>query len=485
MGFGGSMVGLIGYGCYVPRGRVSRASMAEAWGGNAGLGGDRAAAGFDEDAITLAVEACTEALIGVEARSIGALYFASTTSPFGEKSAADLVAGALDLRSEVFTAEFCGSSRAWLSALRAAHDAVKAGSVRSVLVVGADVRTAAPGSSQEALLGDAAAAVVVGTGEILAEIETLVSMSGDFSPVWRLTTDRFLMWDDFKVAAEAYVEGTLHLVRRLLEVSAREPGDIQRAIVSALDPGSYRALVKASGMADKFDPRPLLEEVGASGVSSVPLQLCAALQGARAGDRLLLAAWAGGGDGMVLHCTEAVGRRSSRRRVDEWVGSRALLPYFDYLRGRELVFAQDGPWDFSPFASLTMARRESRQNLRLYAQLCAACGAIAFPARPACGACGASGEFNELKLAHRGQIATWNRDHVFPGPGSPLVNVVVDLDGGGRLLTQLTEGEPAIGGSVELCLRKLHMGRGMPHYWWKARTPRGVAASELEWGAVP
>ena len=50
--------------------------------------------------------------------------------------------------------------------------------------------------------------------------------------------------------------------------------------------------------------------------------------------------------------------------------------------------------------------------------------------------------------------------------------VSIDLDGGGRLLVQMTdyEYEPVkIGDRVELVFRKMHEAGGYHNYYWKAR----------------
>ena len=80
------MVGIASYGTYVPILRISHLEIAQAWGGSSGTG-ERAVANFDEDSITMAVEAATDCLQGLDRREIGALYFASTTPPYSEKPA--------------------------------------------------------------------------------------------------------------------------------------------------------------------------------------------------------------------------------------------------------------------------------------------------------------------------------------------------------------------------------------------------------------
>jgi hydroxymethylglutaryl-CoA synthase len=55
------------------------------------------------------------------------------------------------------------------------------------------------------------------------------------------------------------------------------------------------------------------------------------------------------------------------------------------------------------------------------------------------------------------------------------LRVFVDLDGGGRVLLEMTDGDPStvrIGVPVELTFRRIHDGAGFANYYWKARPPR-------------
>src|SRR6185295_20376893 len=111
---------------------LDRALIAKAWGKRAA--GTRTVAGPDEDGLTLAVEAGTVCLGDTDATTLDGIYFASTSAPYHEKQVSSVVATALDCRRDVAVADFGGSVRAALSALRAACDAVVAGSLGTVLV---------------------------------------------------------------------------------------------------------------------------------------------------------------------------------------------------------------------------------------------------------------------------------------------------------------------------------------------------------------
>src|SRR5215470_19896458 len=88
--------GILSFGAYIPRLRLQRRAIAEAnaWLNPAlkSLGkGERAICNWDEDPITMAVEAARDALSGRARSSISALRFASTTFPFLDRVNAGIV----------------------------------------------------------------------------------------------------------------------------------------------------------------------------------------------------------------------------------------------------------------------------------------------------------------------------------------------------------------------------------------------------------
>jgi uncharacterized OB-fold protein len=102
--------------------------------------GEKAVVNFDEDSITMAAAAAIDCLNGLDRQALDGLFFASTTSPYKEKQASTTVAAGADLRSDIITGDYTNTLRAGTLALRAALDAVKAGSAKQVMVTAADCR---------------------------------------------------------------------------------------------------------------------------------------------------------------------------------------------------------------------------------------------------------------------------------------------------------------------------------------------------------
>ena len=116
------MNGITAYGAYIPRARLSKQSMAEtnAWfdAGLKSLGkGERSICNWDEDTITMAVEAASACRAAMGEQSVSALYLASTTFPFLDRQNSVLVAEALNMDRTLRTMDIGGLQRAATSAL--------------------------------------------------------------------------------------------------------------------------------------------------------------------------------------------------------------------------------------------------------------------------------------------------------------------------------------------------------------------------------
>src|SRR5260370_1017299 len=90
------MAGIVSYGSYIPYRRLKRAAIAQVLGGVPGKG-EKAVASFDEDSVSMAVEALRDALKGAPNATINSLFFATSTPPYAEKLNSAIV-GAAALR---------------------------------------------------------------------------------------------------------------------------------------------------------------------------------------------------------------------------------------------------------------------------------------------------------------------------------------------------------------------------------------------------
>ncbi|MFP6654663.1 MAG: zinc ribbon domain-containing protein, partial [Myxococcota bacterium] len=451
------MIGILSYGAYIPRTRLPLRVIA----GLSAKEGDpeKAVTWNDEDAITLGVTAGVHCLAGFDRSQIDMLIFASTTLPFQEKQAASLAARALDLPRDIQTADQTGSIRAGTTAIRAAFDAVRAGSAKSVLVIASDARVAAPGSSLETKFGDGAAAFLIADGECLASLDRFAAVSEEITDVWRPTGHDFVhTWEDRFVVQQSFLPNMRRVIQKLLDQTKGSMGDFNRVALSAPDARSHATLAKAVGVSPSALQPSLFGRLGNAGAAFAPLQLIAALEEAGSEEQILLVSFGDGAEASSFRTTKAIEKCSARRGVD-WnlTRRRVITRYEDYIKAKGLSATE---WEAgtSPGLSATILHRERDDDLSLLGQRCQKCQAIQFPAQRLCESCYAKDDFEKVRLSDRvGKIVTYTFDFFFPTPNPPTIVTIVDVDGA-RIHLQIVEANPEeieIDQEIEFVFRRI------------------------------
>ena len=471
------MAGIISYGAYIPIYRLGWDLLAQVWGGTARKG-EKAVANFDEDTITMAVEACSDALGGME-RNADGLYFASTMPPYREKQCAGIIAAALDfpVNREFFTADFTNSLRAATSALKAGLEAVKSGMARKVIIATADCRMPAPNSKTESIFGDGSAAFVLGDTDVAVEIEGIYTIYSEFIDGWRKEKDTYLLtWEDRFIFEEGYENHLPRAIEGLMAKHQLTKEDFSKFVLYAPDAKRHAAMVKRLGLTPDKVQQPLFNQVGHTGCALVPMMLVEALEGAKPGDKILMANYSDGADAFSLRVTEQIEKVRDRRGVKHHLESKLMLANY----GKYLVFRDLMEWEPerrpADVSSLTSLWRERNQFLRFHGGKCRSCGTVQHPIQRVCAVCRAKDDYEEVRLSDKkGTIFSFAMDERAMVKDLPNVSCVIDFDGGGRYVGVLTDREPEkvrTGMEVEMTLRNLHDGSGIHNYCWKPRPIR-------------
>jgi hydroxymethylglutaryl-CoA synthase len=460
------MAGITSYGAYIPMLRLPFAAI----GG--GDGGEKAVANWDEDSLTMATAAAVECLRGLDRGLVDGVLFASTSYAYKEKQGAAIIAKALDLRRDVVTTDFGDSLRAGTNALRAAVDAIKAGSARRVLVAVGDTRMAPPRSPMERTLGDGAAAFLIGETDVVAGVEASYAIADEILDVWRTDGDPFVhAWEDRFIVDHGYRHNVVEAVRGLLQRCGLGPADVARAVLYGPDARSLALVAREIG----FDPKAQVQDalfgkVGNTGAAFAPLLLVAALEEARPGDRLLLVSYGDGADAFLLEVTPRIAAVQDRRGVRWHLGRRAELPSYDtYLRFRSLL-ATGHDRRAGAGISATIHFRDRDEDVSLLGLKCRRCGMVQYPFQRVCFGCYARDEFDKIRLSDRtGHVKAFTLDNFAGSPAPPLIATVTEVEGA-HLFIQMTDASPkelALDLPVELTFRRIHEAGGMPNYYWK------------------
>jgi 3-hydroxy-3-methylglutaryl CoA synthase len=466
------MIGITGCGYHVPFCRLERTHFGQAWNRRVGKG-ERAAIYFDEDALTLGFEAAQRCLEYTGNKKIDALFFASTSAPFWQRSTASFLAAACDLSAACETSDFGGSLRSATAALRAGVDALNSRRLSTLLIATGEVRDGQPGETEEEWFGDAGSAVTLGRENVLVEIMGLATHSSDFWDEWRRDGDDFIRTQASRFSTErGYQKNLVAVGKALLEKHGVQASQVAKVILPSPDGRAHSATAKKLGFQEAQLLDPCFGEIGAPGSAASFLLLAAALEGASPGDLLLLLNYGDGADGVLLRVTEEIQKRPLPSSLSDHLSEKRLYSSYQIFQKMRSYYKHHQ--EAAELSNVLLEKEES-QNIRLHGTLCIRCGTRQYPITQVCGACQNRDSLHEVPLEHTGQIFTFTRDHLYVAPDSPTIMSVVDVDQGGRLYLQMTDVDPEdvrVEDPVVLTLRRRKEGPTMHNYYWKCRPVR-------------
>jgi hydroxymethylglutaryl-CoA synthase len=468
-----TVVGITSLGAYVPVYRLMRDEISRAWRTKS-LGGERAVAGHDEDSLTMAVGAALDCMRHGDKR-IDGLFFASTTSPYKEKQVASIIAAAMDLPEETRTADFGGSLRSGTIALSSAIDAVKSGSAESIMVAVSDSRMGAGKSQFEQLFGDGAAALTIGTSGVIASIEGSHALFSELLDTWRLEGDTFVQsWEERFVFGEGYMKTMERLVSGVMEKYDLSPKEFAKVVLYGPDRRSHVNLARRLGFDLRTQVQDLLfQSIGNTGAATLPIMIIHALSEARPDDRILVANYGDGGDAFILKVTRDAEKMEGKQEIKERLEKKIYIDYERYLSWRDLVPLEEARRPDRRPPSIPCLWRERKSAVALYGDKCNRCGTVQYPPQRICAKCQAKDDFEEYRLSDmKGKIFTYAIDYLTASREVPAIIGVVDFEGGGRMMCEISECEPSkveIGMPVGMCLRKQSQKGSIQNYVWRAR----------------
>ena len=477
-------IGIKSYGAYLPKYMLPRELIAKAWDFPV-VPGTKAVAMVDEDSLTMSVEAGLDCLAGIDPKTVDGIFFASTTQVYTEKDSASLIATVLDMREDIITADFTDSTKAGTTALTRAVDTVKANKdINSILVIAADTRKPEPSTMWEYGFADGAAAILVADEEnIPISIDDYYSVSANVTGPWkRAEKDEFIRTFEPKMDAKFYVESITKVMSEILKRNNLNPSeDIAIAAYYYNNPRMHSRISKIMKFGQGVAQNGLFFQVGDTGTPMPFMLLIASLRRPKPDAKIIMAGYGDGADAILMQVRDKDGVKAISKGRMGFVGhqkSMTLLKnYNSFIEFKELINKDR----YIRKSSAVLIWRDTSSVYKWYGVKCKNCGTVQYPDMSrACSVCRADDQLERVKLQKKGELFTYTLDHLVGGAylNTPVPRCVVDLDGGGRVLVNMTEIEKPeenveIGMRVELTFRKEHEGAEFKNYYWKCRPVRG------------
>ena len=470
--------GILAFGAYVPRRRLPRKTIADAmaWANpalKAQAKGERAIRAWDEDSLTMAVEAARDCNLA-DFDAPRTLVLASTTLPYADRDNAAVVVEALGLNEHINTLDMSASLRAGTAALA---NALRA-SDGSSLVIASDCREARPASPLEMQIGHGATAMLIGGGDaLLARALGHRAISRDMVDHYRARGDRF----DYTVE-DRWVrdEGFFKLIPETVQPLLEETGVAADTIDHVVFPCPARVatrLCKILGLPESALADDLVARCGHTGTAHPSLMMARILEQASPGAKILLVGFGQGVDAFLFEVTDNISNYHPRLGADGHLARRREeTSYLRYLAHQGALPVDWGNRaEFDNRTALTALYRNRESVTGFNGGRCEKCGTVQFPSTRICvnPQCREFDTQQPVPLSGvKGTVKSFTEDWLAFCPNPPLQYGNVEIEGGGNILMEFTDCEPgtlAIGMPVEMRFRikDVDARRSFTRYFWK------------------
>ncbi len=340
------MSGIVGYGTYIPKYRLKLSEIAQMWGKSAAEieGGlritEKAVHGFDEDAVTMGIEAGRKAIdmAGIDPQLIGSVYVGSESHPYVVKPSSTTVGEYLGVGNNYFAADLEFACKAATAGMQVTVGLLNSKSVKYGLVVGSDTAQGKPHDALEYTAASAACAYILGSrqSEIIANILEMSSFSSDTPDFWRRDGARYPSHFGRFSGEPAYFTHIIEEGKNLFAKSNLKPSDFSYCVFHMPNGKFPRVVAKRLGFTEKQLAQSLIvDKIGNPYSASSLMGLAAVLDIAKPKQKIFFVSYGSGAgsDGFIFEITKEILQKQKKTiPVSTQTENKIYISYPTYLR---------------------------------------------------------------------------------------------------------------------------------------------------------
>jgi len=339
------MIGIVGYGGYIPRFRIKVEEIASVWNADAkalksGLNvEEKSVPSIDEDTATIAVEAALNALkmAGIDPKEIGAIYVGSESHPYAVKPTSTIVGEAIGCGTEFTAADTEFACKAGTAGLQMVMGLIEGGYIKFGLAIGADTAQSKPGDALEYTAAAGGAAYILGKNGIIAEIEGTFSVSSDTPDFWRREGIEYPSHGGRFTGIPAYFKHVVSATQGLMSKLSLKESDFDY-VVFHMPNGKFplNAAKMLNIDLDKLKPGLVVQKIGNTYSGSSMLGLASTLDIAKPGQRILLTSYGSGAgsDSFSIKVTDLIEEKRKTKKIQDFIDDKEYVTYSHYTRLR-------------------------------------------------------------------------------------------------------------------------------------------------------
>jgi hydroxymethylglutaryl-CoA synthase len=339
--------GIVSYGAYVPRYRITPKEIGRVWGSDGEAVGQglnvyrKSVPSPDEDTITISTEALRTALVrgAIDPQQIGAIYIGSESHPYAVKPSATVVAQAVGATPNLTAADYEFACKAGTAAIQTCLGLVGAEMVRYGVAIGTDTSQGAPGDALEYSASAGGAAIVIGRERVICRVLRTLSYTTDTPDFWRREGQKYPSHSGRFTGEPAYFRHVTECAHQVMEASGTSAKDYRHVVFHQPNGKFPQRVGKQLGFSEAQMRHGLVTPfIGNTYSGAALIGLANVLDHGEPGDRILMVGYGSGAgsDGFDLEVTDEIVRydRSFGKPVQWYLDQGQELTYAVYAKFR-------------------------------------------------------------------------------------------------------------------------------------------------------
>lgn len=345
------MHGIVSYGVYIPKYRIKASDIAGVWKKD-GLAiedsfkiTEKSVPGFDEDTITMALEASMEALMvgGIPPSSIQSVFLGSESHPYAVKPSSTIIGEYLGIGNNYFAADLEFACKAATAGMQITCGFLGSKEISYGLIAGSDTAQSKPRNALEYTAGSAACAMVLGDKEkeVVAKVLFMSSFSSDTPDFWRRDSIKYPSHFGRFTGEPAYFHHVMSEAKILFTKSGLSPSDFSYCVFHMPNGKFPQIVAKKLGFTkEQLAPSLTVPAIGNPYSASALIGLASVLDIAKPNEKIFLVSYGSGAgsDGFIFQTTPAIlGLQKKITPVKDKVGKKSYISYIDYLKQTHII----------------------------------------------------------------------------------------------------------------------------------------------------
>lgn len=338
-------VAILSYGVYIPKYRIKISDIAPLWGKNPkdierSLGVlEKSVSGIDEDTVTMAFEAATQAFkkINLPSSKLELCLVGSESHPYAVNPTATIVSEFLGVGRNYIAADLEFACKAATAGIIFASGLISCGKISYGIVIGSDTAQAKPHDVLEYTAASGACALILGADSQYSKAKLLdfTSYSSDTPDFWRRDGIPYPSHGGRFTGEPAYFHHVEGAAKRLLEKSKTKPSQFDYCVFHMPNGKFPRDIAKRLGFAhEQLAPSLIVDHIGNPYSASSFLGLSSVLDIAQPKQKIFMVSYGSGAgsDGFIWEVGTGNIKENFFPLTFDFIKRKEYISYLQYLK---------------------------------------------------------------------------------------------------------------------------------------------------------